>query len=340
MKNKQIDMKQKLAICGPYPPPFGGISVHIYRMEQLLREEQIPYAIYDHYYNKRENVIPTNKSALWYLKFLIKNKHKVVHFHQFFKFHFIYYFIFSYFNSSRLIVTIHSERLLHYPKIFRNFLFFFLKHTRNMTLISVSKALADLLQSKNIKAIFLPAYVPPQPENPVKLTFDDGKVHFLFSVSRVTKESSETLYDIPLMFEFLKQHKDRFHMTFMLNKTSSNLSYLKDLINQYSLQKHIELIYDRQLIDFLPNFAFLVRTNNSDGYGVSLQEAMDMGVPAIGSDTCVRPKGTVLFKTGDLKDLTQKINAVIQTDRRELLQDKENLKFHLELLDIYKKKLL
>jgi len=330
-------MKKNLAICGPYPPPFGGISVHIYRIEKLLIKYQIPYIIYDHYFSRKEHVVPTNKSPFWYLKFLFKNKHKVVHFHQFFKFHFIYYFLFSYFNRSQIIVTIHSERLLHYPKSIKKFFFFFLKHTRNLTLISVSKALTNELQAQKIQAIYLPAYVPPQPENPVKLNFNDDKIHFLFSVSRVTKESSETLYDIPLIFEFLKQHKDKFHMTFMLNKTSSDLLYLNNLIEQYGLQKHIDLIYDRQLIDYLPNFAFLVRTNNSDGYGVSLQEAMDMGVPAIGSDTCMRPKGTILFKTGDLKDLTQKIELVADSNPKDLLQEKEDLSFHLKLLDIYKK---
>ncbi len=330
-------MKKNIAICGPYPPPFGGISIHIYRIEKLLIKHKIPYTIYDHYFNRKENVVPTNKSPFWYVKFLFTNNHKVVHFHQFFKFHFIYYFFFSYLNRSQIIVTIHSERLLHYPKFFKKFFFFFLKYTRNLTLISVSQTLTKQLQDHKIKAQFLPAYVPLQPENPVKLNFNDDKIHFLFSVSRVTKESSETLYDIPLIFEFLKKHHDRFHMTFMLNKTSSDLSYLNNLIEQYALQNHIDLIYDRQLVDYLPNFAFLVRTNTSDGYGVSLQEAMDLGVPAIGSDTCVRPKGTVLFKTGDLDDLTQKIEMVVRSNPKELLQKKENLNFHLTLLKIYKK---
>ncbi len=328
-------MKRNIAVFGPYPPPFGGISVHIYRMEKLLKKHKIPYTIYDHYFNRKAHVIPTGKSALWYLKFLFTNKHKVVHFHQFFKFHFLYYFIFSLLNRSKIIVTIHSERLLHYPEVYKKIFIFFLKHTRNLTLISVSKNLSELLRSKHINNLFLPAYVPPEPENPVKLTFNDNKIHFLYNVSRLTKESAEKIYDVPLIFEFLKQHKDKFHMTFMVNKISSDLVYLNDLIQKYGLQKHIDLIYDSQLIDYLSNFAFLVRTNISDGYGVSLQEAMDLGVPAIGSDTCVRPKGTVLFKTGDLEDLTEKIEMLVNSNPEKLLKNREKLDFHLKLLNIY-----
>jgi glycosyltransferase involved in cell wall biosynthesis len=330
-------MKNRVAICGPYPPPYGGISVHIYRIEQLLIKERIPYVIYDHYFSKKNNVIPTNKSPFWYIKFLFSNNNKVVHFHQFFIFHFIYYFVFTWLNrTTKTMVTIHSERLLHYPKYFRNFLLFFMKHSYHLHVISVSKKLEILLNKKNIPAVFLPAYVPPIPENPVKLNLSDNKVHFLFSVSRVTKKSSETLYDIPLIFEFLKKNKERFHMTFMLNKTSSDLDYLQDLIHKYGLQKHIDLIYDQEIIDYLPNFKFLVRTNNSDGYGVSLQEALDLGVPAIGSDTCLRPKGTVLFKTGDIADLTQKINMVVNNDKEKFMQQKEDLTYHHKLIETYK----
>ena len=38
----------KLAIFGPYPPPLGGISVHIQRMENFLLEKEIDYTIYNH----------------------------------------------------------------------------------------------------------------------------------------------------------------------------------------------------------------------------------------------------------------------------------------------------
>jgi glycosyltransferase involved in cell wall biosynthesis len=125
-------------------------------------------------------------------------------------------------------------------------------------------------------------------------------------------------------------------MTFMLNKTSSDLDYLQNLINEYGLQNHIDLIYDKQIVDYLPNFKFLVRTNNSDGYGVSLQEAMDLGVPAIGSDTCERPKGTILFKTGDLSDLSKKINEVVKSDAKNFINQKESLTYHTQLIEYYK----
>jgi glycosyltransferase involved in cell wall biosynthesis len=75
---------KKLAIYGPYPPPLGGISVHIKRMEPFLKKHGIDYSIFDFGSTKKENVIPTNKSIFWYLKILFNKKYDLFHFHQIF----------------------------------------------------------------------------------------------------------------------------------------------------------------------------------------------------------------------------------------------------------------
>jgi hypothetical protein len=43
----KANKKPRIALIGPYPPPYGGISVHIQRMAAHLEAEDIEYVIYD-----------------------------------------------------------------------------------------------------------------------------------------------------------------------------------------------------------------------------------------------------------------------------------------------------
>ena len=125
-------MNKTIGIFGPYPPPLGGISVHIARMESFLKKENIDYTIFNHGFQENERVIATKKKVFWYLKMLFIKRHSAFHFHQFFTFHFIYYFIFSILRKEKIIVTIHSERLLSYPKLKRAVVLFFIKKNKKI----------------------------------------------------------------------------------------------------------------------------------------------------------------------------------------------------------------
>lgn len=332
MKNKD------LAIFGPYPPPLGGISVHINRLEYYLKREKIDYYIYNHGFIKKENIIATKKKPIWYLKLLFTERYKILHFHQFFYFHFIYYWLFSLVRREKIIVTIHSERLLNYSVLKLNAALFFLSKTKRLTIISVSKNLKEFLDSKGISAIFLPAYVPPNAVNEKILNVE--KDLFLFSVWKFNKKLATEIYNVPLAFEFLKRNKSKFKLLFMIgNEQDSDKELLKNMIKKYSVENAIEVLYNENLTDYVKQCKFLLRPNLSDGYGVSIQEAMDLGVPAIASDVCERPKGAVLFKNNHIDDLSKKVEYVLNTSKEEILKSKEDLKYHEKLIDIYIKNL-
>ncbi len=330
---KKLD---KIAIFGPYPPPLGGISVHIQRMEFFLKQEKIDYTIFDHGHATGKNVITTNKSLVWYIKALFIKDFSLFHFHQFFYFHYLFYVLFYYLNSTPFIITIHEESLFSDSAIKNKISFWLLKKLKNTPIISVSEKLNNKLLSIGLNATYLPAYVKPVGINKQSVT-KSNRNYFLFSTWKIDKRLSEEIYNVPLIFEFLKENKQEFIMLYMIgNKASSDLEYLNDLIAEYGLKDDIVLLFDKQLIDYLHNCKFLIRTNLEDGYGVSLQEAMDLGVPAIASNVCTRPKGTILFNNNDIQDLTQKIKYTITTDSAFLVSQKEELKYHQELVELYK----
>ncbi|WP_299244503.1 glycosyltransferase [uncultured Aquimarina sp.] len=327
-------MNKTLGIFGPFPPPLGGISVHIKRIKPFLDKEGIDYTIYNHGNHKEERVVATNKSPLFYLKLLFSKQYSLFHFHQFFFFHFFYYMIFSFLRREKIIVTIHSERILGYNKIIKSLVLFVLTRTRRLQLISVSKNLNDYLNENKIKSIFLPAYVPPIFVKEKKI--ESKKKLFLFSVWKFNQKLANEIYNVPLAFEYLRRNKDDFTMLFMIgSESNSDLIYLKQILEKYDVSESVEVIFDENLVDYVKNCEFIIRPNLSDGYGVSIQEAMDLGVPAIASNVCERPKGAVLFKNDDIEDLSRSITYVMNTERETILEKKDSLTYHKELIEIY-----
>ncbi len=328
--------EKKLAIFGPYPPPLGGISVHIERISKYLNKGNIPYTIFNYGHYENQKIIATKKSPWFYIKFLFEKSFKLIHFHNNISLEFLYYFVFALFNKTPLIITIHAESLLHYNAVIRNLFLFFIKHTRNAKIISVSENIYELLKKENVDVVFLPAYVPPTSINFKKIECKN-RDYFLFSVWRLTKNEAENVYNVPLAFNFLRKNRERFQMLFMIgSKESSDLNYLENLLKEYAVQENVLVVFNENIIDYVGNCSFLLRTNLQDAYGISLQEAMDLGVPAIGSNVCLRPKGTVLFENNNLKDLEEKVNYVIDSDKNDLLKEKEDLTYHLQLIDLYR----
>ena len=328
-------MNKTIGIFGPYPPPLGGISVHIARMEPFLNQESIDYTIFNHGLVENKNVISTNKKLFWYFKMLFIKKYNTFHFHQFFLFHFIFYFIFSNFRSEKIIVTIHSERILSYSKLKRIFVLFFIRNTKRLKLISVSQNLNIYLNKQGIESVFLPAYVPPRYVEEIKIKH--SKKLILFSVWKFNEKLANEIYNVPLAFKYLSHNKQKYKMIFMVgNKSDSDEKYLQELIYKYQIANNIIILYNESLINYLNNCQFLLRPNLSDGYGVSVQEALDLGVPAIASDACERPKGSVVFKNNDFEDLSSKIEFIENTPLKKILQETEKLDYHTQLIEIYK----
>lgn len=326
----------KLEIFGPYPPPIGGISIHLERMEFFLNRENITYVIYNHGFASRKNVIATNKSLWWYVKYMFKKDAYLVHFHQFFKFHFAYYLVFSILNKRKLIITIHEENLLFYNTILKNVIVLLIRLTRYSELITVSKNLSDFLTERKILNTLIPAYVPPAKIEP-KILPKSTKKYFGYSVWKVNREIGTKTYNIELAFRLLSKIQDHYQMLFLIGtEAESDKSYLDELISKYSTQNSITIKYECSLVEYLPNCQFFLRTNNVDGYGVSLQEALYLNVPAIASNVCIRPKGTILFQKDELSDLLDKVNNI---EKYWDIDSIEALNYHLQLVELYKKHL-
>lgn len=306
-------------------------------MEFFFKKEKIKYKIFNHGYYSSAFVIATKKSAFWYFKYLFIHKGSLIHFHQFFKFHFLYYYIFSKLTGKKIFISIHDDKIINFSPLLKTICFWLLKNTKATELICVSKNLSGMLKEIGIENTWLPATVPPNNLSPVKLKKIADREYFLFSIWKLEKKMADSVYNIELAMKLLSIIKAQFHMLFLVgSEEESDKEYLLHLIEKYGVADSITIIYEANLVNYLNNCKFFLRTNNIDGYGVSIQEAIDLKVPAIASDVCIRPRGAILFKKGNIDDLLEK---VLNINKYWKESEAEISDFHLRLLEMYKKHL-
>jgi glycosyltransferase involved in cell wall biosynthesis len=90
------------------------------------------------------------------------------------------------------------------------------------------------------------------------------------------------------------------------------------MIHQLGLEGTVKLAGDlphEQCLALIAASDLFVRANLHDGDSISVREALSLGVPTVASDVGHRPKGAILFRAGDLNDLIGKIDAALATPR-------------------------
>jgi len=326
----------KLVLIGPYPPPYGGISIHLKRLKKKLDEQNIKHIVYNHYSYANSDIVATNKSFKWYLYFLFTfNKIDIIHFHQFSFFHYIYYYIFSILRNNRIFITIHEENIFHY-NVFKRFItLLLLSRTKYIKLFCVSKKLTDFLVRRKIEAYFLPAYIKPAADyNKKKLNLPYDSF-FIFSMWKLESKIAYNVYGFD-MLEKLMSDRPLNLLLMIGSHIESDRRMAKKIKEKY--RNRVTILYENDLVEYLPHAKFLLRCNSIDGYGVSLEESVQLGTPAIATDVCIRPDGVFLYKYGEYNEMLKIINLVLENKHN--MGQYANNDCSFTLIDEYRKALV
>ena len=313
-----------IEIWGLYPPPLGGVSIHIKRLvSQLNKYERVvlmdfkPKSSYQ--YDFIEPVICPVFAAL---KLLFCPK-RIIHVEQFSYLIFLSLSLLSW--RHKVGLTLHNQRSLFIKSTYKKLicrLFFKRCDFIIMNDEHFSRKFASFYDVNPSIIHILPAYLPPEESEkkglPAVVTEFRKQHPFLLSANafRLRKENGIDVYGLDMLVNLVarlrKKNVDT-GLLFLLPE-KGDIQYYKEIrnvIKELNLTEHILIVegMNDNGFEYWAVSDLFVRPTVTDMEGVSVKEALSSGIHVLASDVCVRPDECFLFKKRDEDDLFEKALA-------------------------------
>jgi glycosyltransferase involved in cell wall biosynthesis len=338
----KVNEGPKIAIIGPYPPPYGGIAIHIQRLKKRLEEEGYKPIIYELGRQEQNNdgIVSPQSVNRWLLSYFFFSKEDIIHFH----------------NpdwrmrvvigmmglvGKKTVISIHGSSLHDSLKnghwIKRQIIKLALKYTP--FIIALNSEIKKLIISLGInpeRVAVIPSFIPPilKEEDISKVPqevwdfIDSHNPVISANAFRISFYNNQDLYGIDMCIDLcanLKRDYPKIGFVFCLPDVGDYeyFSEMKQRIKESEIEENF--FFQTKPCQFYPILMksdLFVRPTNTDGYGISIAEAIYLKVPAIASDVCSRAEGTIIFKSRDIDDFILKVKDVL--DNYE--EHKERLK--------------
>jgi glycosyltransferase involved in cell wall biosynthesis len=332
--NKKIAMnkkKSRIALIGVYPPPYGGISVHIQRLNEQLEKKGFGCIIYDSGKKKdilQKNVKATKNTKGWMLKYFLNAKEDIVHYHGYEPKSLLLFSLFSIVRKKRVIFTFHSFRYnIKDINLLHKFIFWIANRAKIYLIVvgpQIKEKIISLgIKSENIEVI--PSFIPPTVREEDIAEIPQEVWAFMNSHNpviaanayKISYYNNQDLYGIDMCIDLcanLKQYYPGIGLVFSLPDIGDYEYFekMKQRIADKGIENNFLFITEPyQFYPILMKSDVFVRPTNTDGDAVSLREALYFKVPAVASDAVPRPEGTILFKSRDTNDFTIKVKDVL-----------------------------
>lgn len=326
-----------VALVGPYPPPFGGVSVHIKRLHRRLAAMDIPSWVYcqpSPTAGRDERVVPAALKFSWHAWIPERGwrcNTSIVHFHD--GWCWAPAAMAMLLLGKKVIMTLHNQQAgsvmwQDVSWLERRVSQWLFRHPR-VWWVAVSQEVRRQLIEKGVPSARIsvaPAYIPPRADADAS-SLPACVRDFLAARSPVLSTYAWRLtidaqgvdvYGFDQCIELVRSLKADFPnigLGISLPQVS-NVEYFRDLqarVAAYGIGDNVlfitEPLDDVHLL-WQASDVF-VRATNTDGDAVAVREALGLRVPVVASDASTRPDGAVLFKTRDLEAMTRAVRQVL-----------------------------
>jgi glycogen(starch) synthase len=344
----------KLLLIGPYPPPHGGISVHVAEAKRQLDEAGVRCVVLNLDRNASESdQYICFRSSLELLPLLIRYARDGWTLHLHINGHNAKSWVIALLcgAAGRLaparLLTLHSGMAPAYLTtggIWRRYAAWLacLLYDR---VIVVNRQIRDVIASLGVSMDSLeelPAYLPA-PSSPALPA----------AVVELLRQSQPLIttvlffrpeYGFDLLVQALARLRRRYrNLRCLVMGSGEQETEARELVRREGLEDIVILAGDvphELCLSYIALSDLFVRTTLKDGDSISVREALSLGVPAVVSDVGARPPGALLFQAGNLEDLIAKMDATLAAMPRRKRQESAALPASGErhrLLDIYRR---
>lgn len=314
-------MRKKLLMVGKFPPPIGGVTIHIQRLLKSLQAlDYIDVDLLD--YSRNKNIVDIFKKIYCADIIHLHMTNKVVRF--------VFVLLLRVFGK-KVLVTFHGKT---------DFKDIFIRGVLIMTsfiivLNEYSLTHAKKYKSKNIKLVG--AFIPPiekdikDLDNDIILKLKELRENYKHiyctnASNYVLDEKGNEIYMGTDLLELFKSHKDD-----CLIFSDPAGTYKKYFIEKkISISKNVFII-DRphDFVNIIKQSHALIRATTMDGDSLSIKEALYYGVPVFASNIVDRPFDVILFE--NFRDLSIKIKNFRST--KNIYSVKDN---SMEIVEVYR----
>jgi glycosyltransferase involved in cell wall biosynthesis len=309
----------KILLIGPYPPPHGGISVHVLGIHRGLAAAGVPCRVLD-----------TSAVRSWSFHFALLRYsvqgwtlHLHTNGHNWKSWLLALWCGIAGQSSGSCILTLHSGLAPGYVTALRGWRRRIARLTCRLysRVICVSPAVRDavvLLGQPTDRTDIAPAYLE------TALT----EVSLDHQIAAWTENHRPLLstalffrpeYGFDLLVSAIAKLRVRYPSVGCLVMGSGEQeSEARKRVRDFGLENHMLLVGDvmhAQCLALISRSDLFLRTTWFDADSISVREALALGVPVVASRVCARPKGVILFQPGDVTDLLSKIESAMAFER-------------------------
>jgi glycosyltransferase involved in cell wall biosynthesis len=326
-----------VALIGPYPPPHGGVSVHIRRALGRLLESGVRARVYCQPLpasRRSAQVSPARVRFSW--RFWLPEHGwrcdaDILHFHD--GWHWSPAALTMLARGRKVVMTFHDQEAGHAnwraaSRLERAASRRLMRHPR-VRWVAVSPEIRRQLVGMGValeRITVLPAYIPPRtdPASPgLPAAVRDfvaahGPVLSTYGWKLAHDEAGVDVYGFDHCLELvgaLRAGYPRIGLVISLPQVADN-QYFRRLVARCSeLGIGQDVLFVTEPLDEVHLLwqasDLYVRATSSDGDAVAVREALNLGVPVVASDASARPPGVVLFPKRDLPALIGAVRQVL-----------------------------
>jgi len=320
----------KVLLIGPYPPPYGGISVHVELAQEQLRREGIDCRVVC--IDRRapgSDLYIRIKGGLDLALTVFNHARQGWTPHVHINGHTVKGWLIALtcgiagLCAAARLLTIHSGMTPAFLAGSRQRrLLARLACSRYQRVISVSHEIREALEASRVpseRLHVLPAYLEDS-RQPIPLPHILKKWLQAHSPLLSTAISFRPEYGLDLLLAALLEVRQIAPaIGLLVIGGGEDFEAAKKQVSVCGLDNSILLageVPHALCLSLIANSNGFVRPTRADGDSIAVREALALGVPVVASDVCDRPAGTVLFRSGDAADLAVVIENSIHRKSR------------------------
>lgn len=303
-------------LVGPFPPPLGGISVHVERLAAAMHHAGFNVAVLNHFNSRRRHPLVVGslrRNPLRYWLVLRSVSPRILHYHDANWLTFLATAAAVRRRRGQVaIVTVHGHNLDRYLDASRPRRVGVMRWAFDAfdVVIAVSSDVANVLRSSlpDREIVVLPAYLPPPPTAEVpalsettRQFLEAGHPSLVVAAYRLTADDrGRTVYGLDfaltLFVALACDHPDLRLALFVAQPPSSRrekrrLGALRQLAADAAVSHRLHVTFGEPLIAAFAHDCLFLRPSSTDGDAVAVREALAAGIRVIASDVVQRPEG-------------------------------------------------